>query len=89
MSPGSVKPPLFTDEKTVLRMGVPPNRLEVLSQIARVEFADCYARRQVMEIEGLSVPVIDFRDLLRNKQATGRARDAAHVERLLKRRSDP
>ena len=82
----SIQTPLFTDEKTVLRMGVPPNRLEVLSQIVGVEFAGCYARRVMMAIEGIEVPVISLDDLRANKLATGRERDAGDVRALDKRR---
>ncbi len=86
---GTLCPPLFPEGKTVLRMGLPPNCLEVLSRIAGVDFADCYARRRTMEIEELPVSVIDFDDLLKNKRSTGRASDQADVERLEKRRGKP
>ena len=81
----SLPDPLFKPPQTVLRMGVPPNRLEVLSEIAGVRFADCYEHRQYMTIDGVSVPVISLDDLKKNKSATGRARDAADVEELNKR----
>lgn len=74
--------PLFTPKKTVLRMGVPPNRLELLSRITGAEFRDCFARRQMVDIDGISVPVISLEDLLHNKRSTGRAGDKADVERL-------
>lgn len=77
--------PLFDETKTMLRMGVPPNRLEVLTQISGVSFEDCYRRRQMMEIDGLSVSVIDLADLIRNKQSTGRAGDLRDAERLSQR----
>jgi predicted nucleotidyltransferase len=76
--------PLFTPEKTVLRMGVPPNRLELLSSITGAEFRDCFTRRRIVEIDGISVPVISLEDLLHNKRSTGRAGDQADVERLEK-----
>ena len=84
----SLPQPLFTEQKTVLRMGMPPNRLEVLSSIAGVNFADCHRRRRMMEIEGLQVPVIAYEDLKANKLATGRPRDAADVDTLEKRRQE-
>lgn len=80
--PHSLPMPLFEGEKSVLRMGVPPNRLEVLAKIAAVDFAACYERRRMMEIDGVHVPVIDLNDLLQNKRSTGRASDQADVERL-------
>jgi hypothetical protein len=88
-APRSVKQPLFTAERTVLRMGVPPNRLEIICNIAGVDFAECYARRRTMDIDGLPVPVIDYDDLVRNKRAAGRANDLADVERLQNRHKKP
>jgi predicted nucleotidyltransferase len=77
--------PLFTAEKTVLRMGVPPNRLELLSRITGADFRDCFARRQIVEIDGIDVPVIPLDDLLKNKRSTGRISDQVDVESLEKR----
>lgn len=88
-SPSSVEPPLFKDAQTVLRMGAAPNRLEILSQIAGVDFADCYKRRRVMDVEGLAVTVIDYADLLQNKRSTGRQTELGDVERLERRRKKP
>lgn len=88
-SPESVRPPLFSGDQTVLRVGLPPNRLELLSKIAGVTFDECYARRVVVEIEGLQVPVISYDDLLRNKRAAGRETDLADVGRLQQRRRKP
>jgi hypothetical protein len=85
----TLKQPLFTDEKTVLRMGVPPNRLEVLSQIAGVDFRECYAKRRMLDVDGMKVAVIGYDELLLNKRSTGRASDRADVERLEKRNEQP
>ena len=76
--------PLFEPPRTLLRMGVPPNRLQVLSEIAGVTFADCFARRSIMELDGIKVPVINLDDLKRNKSSTGRAGDLADVQKLEK-----
>ena len=63
-------------------MGVPPLRLEILTSISGVEFDDCYARRQLVDVDGCSVPVIHLDDLKRNKRASGRAKDLADLEEL-------
>jgi hypothetical protein len=88
-SSSSIPNPMFSASQTVLRMGVPPNRIEIISKIAGVEFAECYSRRRQMEIDGVSVPVIDYEDLKRNKLATGRLRDASDVQTLEMRRQQP
>src|SRR6267143_4869790 len=63
---------LFQTPGHVVRMGVPPVRLEILSSIDGVEFQDCYRRRESAEIDGIEVDVISLADLKTNKRATGR-----------------
>ena len=80
----SLPTPLFEPPRTLLRMGVPPNMLEVLSEIAGVSFSDCYPNRRMLVLDGLEVAVIDLTDLKKNKSATGRARDLDDVQKLQK-----
>jgi hypothetical protein len=79
----------FLGAATVFRMGLPPNRLEIITQISGVEFKECFLRRRKMVIDGVEAPVIDYDDLKKNKLASGRQKDAADVEQLEKRRSKP
>jgi hypothetical protein len=83
-SPGSLPGPLFQPPRTVLRFGLPPNRIEVLSEISGVMFSECYARRLTIEVEGLPVAVISRDDLLANKRASARPQDLADVDRITK-----
>jgi hypothetical protein len=46
----------FVEPGKVIRMGVPPVRLEILTTISGVEFAGCYARRRKAELDGVRVP---------------------------------
>jgi hypothetical protein len=75
-------PELFQDEKLILRMGVEPYRLEVMTRIDGVEFSDCYSRRVIAEIDGVKVNLISLGDLKRNKQASRRLKDLADLENL-------
>jgi hypothetical protein len=79
----------FAGAATVFRMGVPPNRLEIITRISGVEFDECYRRRRMMEIDGIEAPVIDYEDLKINKLSSGRQKDVADVEQMEKRRSKP
>ena len=65
-------------------MGQPPFRIEVLTDISGVAFADAWGRRVDAKIEGIPLRVIGLDDLLRNKRAAGRGRDLADVEALEK-----
>lgn len=73
---------LFKKPKHVVRMGVPPIRLKILSSIDGVDFQDCYPRRETAEIDGVDVDLISLADLKENKRASGRHQDLTDLEKL-------
>ena len=73
---------IFLEPGKVIRMGVPPVRLEILTTISGVEFAECYARRREAELDGVPIHLIALDDLRRNKEASGRLKDRLDLERL-------
>ena len=78
----AVESTTFLEPRKVIRMGVPPVRLEILTSISGVEFQECYGRRVETDWDGVTVPLIDLPDLKRNKQATGRLKDLLDLEQL-------
>src|SRR5271165_581874 len=48
----------FLEPAKIIRMGVPPVRVEILTSISGVEFADCYARRVTADFDGVPANVI-------------------------------
>lgn len=81
----TLKPAMFIVPDNVVRIGHEPVRLEVLTSITGVEFADAYVRRIEVEVNGLAVPFISLVDLIKNKLATGRGKDRVDAETLQKR----
>jgi hypothetical protein len=76
-------PALLLEPNRIVRMGVPPMRLEVMNKIDGVEFADCYARRlEVVLDDGTIANLIGLDDLKRNKRASNRAKDRDDLEHL-------
>lgn len=73
---------LFLTADRVIRLGVPPLRIEVLTSVSGVSFADCFARRIVKDIEGVWVNIIELDDLRKNKQAAGRPKDQDDLQHL-------
>jgi hypothetical protein len=73
---------LFLVPNSVVRLGVPPIRIEVLTSISGVQFESCYAEKEVVQIEEMLVPVISLARLRENKAASGRAKDLADLENL-------
>jgi hypothetical protein len=73
-----------------LQIGLPPSRIDILTEIDGVTFSDAWERRTEGHSEALRFPVIGGADLLTNKRATGRTKDLADaeaLEQLLARRS--
>ncbi len=75
-------PEHFKKSNQVIRMGIPPMRLEILTTIDGVDFAACYARRVETEIDGMIIPIISIEDLKINKAASGRLKDLSDLEFL-------
>ncbi len=75
-------PELFHQPDQIIRMGVPPVRIEIATGISGVEFAECYASRVVDVLDGIEVAVIDLAHLKINKKAAGRHKDLDDLENL-------
>jgi len=72
----------FLEQRKIVRMGVPPVRLKILTSISGVNFAPCYARRLTTDWDGVQVNLIGLDDLKRNKSAAGRLKDRLDLEEL-------
>ncbi len=73
---------LILKPETLIRLGVPPLRLELLTSVSGLTFTDCFTRREHTEWNGVYVNVIHLDDLKTNKAAAGRARDRDDLEHL-------
>jgi predicted nucleotidyltransferase len=81
---GAIAKEVFLQSEGVVRMGVPPLRLEILMSISGVAFKDCYERGLTDDIDGVPVRIIHLKDLLENKIASGRHKDLDDVSNLPK-----
>jgi hypothetical protein len=73
---------LLHEANAMVRMGVPPLRIEVLRTISGVEFEDCWQRRVTIEDDDLRIPAISLEDLKLNKLASGRKKDLLDLDEL-------
>lgn len=71
----------------VYQIGLPPRRIDLLTEISGVSFDEAWASRVATEVEGRTVPFIGRDALLKNKQAAGRPKDLADIARLRRPRS--
>jgi hypothetical protein len=72
----------FATPGIVYQIGLPPSRIDVLTEISGVSFAEAWATREVTALEGVSVPFIGRDAFVRNKLATGRPKDLVDARRL-------
>lgn len=73
---------LFLKEDSIIRMGLPPMRIEILTTISGVSFETCYQDRVEGIFGGTEVTLISLDDLKRNKRASGRYKDLDDLEHL-------
>ena len=81
-NPPQLSANLFLQENQIIRMGVPPMRIELLTTISGVDFDLCYSERIVDVIDNVEVPIINLKYLKQNKQASGRYKDLDDLQYL-------
>ncbi|MFT4603592.1 MAG: putative nucleotidyltransferase [Rhodothermales bacterium] len=72
----------FMTPDRVIQLGRPPLRIDLVTSIDGVEFADCFETKQTLLLDGLEVPFIGLEALRKNKRATGRSQDIADLDHL-------
>lgn len=78
-----ITPADLTNGETVVQLGLPPNRIDLLSTMLAVgSFSEAWLDRREEVIDGLTVPFIGRAALLTNKRAVGRPQDLVDAQRL-------
>jgi len=72
----------FARPDVVVQLGLPPYRIDVLTSITGVTFADAWDGRVSGHLLDVPVPFIGRDAFIRNKRATGRERDKRDVAAL-------
>ncbi|MBI3183495.1 MAG: hypothetical protein HYZ28_15260 [Myxococcales bacterium] len=70
----------------VFQMGLPPNRIDLVTSIEAVEFGPAWSRRVETSYGGARMWVIGIDDLIVNKRALGRLQDQLDLPKLEKAR---
>ena len=81
-NPPDLSPAMFLKEWQVIRLGVPPVRVELNTTISGLNFSECYAERVTDVLDGVEVSLISLKHLKANKKAAGRHQDLADLENL-------
>ena len=66
----------------VIQVGLPPRRIDLLTEASGLVFDEAWKNRTTHRVDSLEVPVLSRQDLVRNKRATGRAKDLADLDVL-------
>lgn len=72
----------FAREGIVYQIGLPPGRIDILTQLTGLAFADAWTSRVRGPFGEVDVDYIGLDAFIRNKKATGRAKDLGDIEGL-------
>lgn len=72
----------FQAANNVMRIGMPPVRIDLLTGVSGLEFAAAFANRTVDTMDGVAVNVISLADLKANKTASARPKDVDDLQHL-------
>ena len=72
----------FAGGDIVFQIGVAPWRIDIITAIDGIEFEEAWEHRTEIALDGLTVPVISKADLIKNKESTGREKDALDAKIL-------
>jgi hypothetical protein len=73
---------LFTQEKSIVRMGVEPLKIEIANFISGVDFEEAYIDKIIGSINEVEISIISLQHLKVNKEASGRYKDLNDLENL-------
>ena len=70
----------------VVQIGIPPRRIDLLTEASGLVFDEAWQNRATHRVGSHDVTFLSRQDLVRNKQATGRAKDLADLDVLERER---
>jgi hypothetical protein len=78
-----IRPHDFVEPETVVQIGLPPSRIDVLTDVSGLDdFGAAWADRVTVELRGRLVPFLGRAALIANKRAAARLKDIADLEAL-------
>jgi len=74
----------FLVKGTVFQIGLPPNRIDIITDISGVDFEAAWPGRNIISYQRLSLPLLEKSLLLTNKKAMRRLKDLSDIQWLEK-----
>jgi predicted nucleotidyltransferase len=72
----------LTMENKVIQLGFPPLRIDIMTTVDGLNFAQAWKNRIETVFDGVPVFVMSLEDLIKNKTAAHRAQDIADIDNL-------
>jgi len=72
----------FEVEGTIFQIGVPPRRIDIVTEVSGLRFSEALEASVLLELAGFDVRIPCVKDLITNKKATGRPKDLIDVDVL-------
>ncbi|MGE3842077.1 MAG: hypothetical protein AB7I50_10855 [Vicinamibacterales bacterium] len=72
----------FAAPGAVVQIGVPPGRIDILTELTGLTFDGAWGEREAGSFGPIVVDFLGREDFIRNKRATGRAKDLGDIEGL-------
>lgn len=66
----------------IIQLGYPPNRIDLITTPAGIDFDTCYQSREQVTIDKMLINIVNLENLLKLKKASNRTRDLADIEEL-------
>ncbi len=79
---GEISEADFRRPGIVLQLGVPPGRIDIVTDLTGLTFDEAWPERVRAPFGDVQVDFIGLADFIRNKRATGRAKDLGDIEGL-------
>jgi hypothetical protein len=76
----------FLEPNSIVQLGYPPNRIDLVTGIEGVNFDEAWASRVEIVEDGVSIHYISRELLLQNKRASHRPKDLVDVAELEKKK---
>lgn len=76
----------FAQEGIIYQIGVAPRRIDIITKITDVTYAEADADKIIVEVEGIKLPIISRDKLIKNKNATGREKDKLDAQLLMQKK---
>ena len=84
----SLEDVVFDPKKSFLRIPALGVKAEFLPQVkGEIKFLEAFSRAKIFNLDGISIPILGYNDLIQMKKDTNRPKDLGDVDELEKRRT--